>query len=161
MKRPPLLLILTLFAIWLLLAGSWSAGQIALGATLAVVLGLASRSMRPLQPRLRRPHLAVGLILRVLLDIVRSNIGVGRVVLGLIRDRPVRSGFLKIPLELHDPHGLAALAMIVTSTPGTIWAGMSPDGATLTLHVLDLRDEQAMIQMIKERYERPLMELFQ
>ena len=70
----------------------------------------------------------------------------------------VRSGFLDIPLELRDPHALAILAAIVTSTPGTAWAGLSPDGRTLTLHVLDLKDEAAWIQTIKDRYERPLME---
>ena len=48
---------------------------------------------------------------------------------------------MQIPLDLQDAHGLAVLACIVTSTPGTVWVGLSPDGATLTLHVLDLDDE--------------------
>ena len=69
-------------------------------------------------------------------------------------DAQVRSGFLEIPLDLRDDHGLAVLACIVTSTPGTVWAGLSPDRATLTLHVLDLRDEDAWIRTIKQRYER-------
>jgi multicomponent K+:H+ antiporter subunit E len=66
-----------------------------------------------------------------------------------------------IPLELRDPHGLAALAVIVTSTPGTVWAGLSPDGGTLTLHVLDLQDDAEWIHVIKHRYERPLMRIFE
>ncbi len=53
------------------------------------------------------------------------------------------------------------LACIVTSTPGTVWAGLSPDGATLTLHVLDLQDEDEWIRTIKRRYESRLMEIFQ
>ncbi|HEX9772068.1 MAG TPA: Na+/H+ antiporter subunit E, partial [Steroidobacteraceae bacterium] len=90
-----------------------------------------------------------------------SNIGVGRIILGLVRERQVRSGFLAIPLDLRDPHGLAVLAMILTSTPGTIWVDLSPDGGTLTLHILDLRDEAEWIRTIKHRYERPLMEIFE
>ena len=37
----------------------------------------------------------------------------------------------------------------------------SLDAATLLLHVFDLQDEQGMIRMIKDRYEKPLMEIFE
>ena len=105
--------------------------------------------------------MAVLLLSRVFVDILRSNIGVARIVLGLHGKRAVRSAFLEVPLDLRDPHGLAALSTIVTSTPGTIWVDLSLDGATLTLHVLDLHDEQAWIDTIKQRYERLLMEIFE
>jgi len=91
---------------------------------------------------------------------VRSNVAVARIVLGLA-GREIRSGFVEIPLDLQDDHGLAALACIVTSTPGTAWAGLSPDRTTLTLHVLDLEDEGHLIHTIKQRYEQPLMRIFQ
>jgi multicomponent K+:H+ antiporter subunit E len=109
----------------------------------------------------RRLHLAVPLAATVFVDIMRSNYSVARIVLGLVRERQVRSGFLDIPLDLRDPHGLAVLAVIVTSTPGTSWAGIAPDGRTLSLHVLDLQDEAEWIRVIKERYERPLMRIFE
>ncbi len=51
--------------------------------------------------------------------------------------------------------------IIVTSTPGTVWAGLSPAGDALTLHVLDLKDEAEWIRLIKQRYERPLMRIFE
>ena len=80
---------------------------------------------------------------------VRSNLNVARIVLGLVRDRQVRSGFLEIPLELTDPHALTILAVIVTSTPGHRLGGDLPRRSTLTLHVLDLQDEQATIRLIQ------------
>ena len=46
-------------------------------------------------------------------------------------------------------------------TPGTVWANLSLDGTTLTLHVLDLNDEAGWITTIKERYEKLLMEIFE
>jgi len=55
----------------------------------------------------------------------------------------------------------AVLAAIVTSTPGTIWADLTRDGRTLTLHVLDLRDEDQWVRTIKQRYERALIEIFE
>ncbi len=117
--------------------------------------------MRPLRPRLYRPWLAISLLTIVFVDIVRSNIAVGRIILGLVRDRTIRSGLLEIPLDLRDPHGLAVLATIITSTPGTVWVDHEADRAMLTVHILDMRDPQTWIRVIKDRYERPLIRIFQ
>lgn len=160
-KRFPLLLCLVMIAMWLLLNASLSFGQVLLGGVLTLgLLGLAKR-LRPVRPRLARPLLLLPLIAVVLTDVLRSNIGVARVVLGLTGGRPVNSGFLDIPLALRDPHALAVLSAIITSTPGTSWAGVSPDGKWLKLHVLDLQDDQYWIDTIKQRYEQPLMRIFE
>jgi multicomponent K+:H+ antiporter subunit E len=124
------------------------------------VLSWAASTLRPLHARIRRLDIAAGLILVVLGDVVRSNLHVARIILGP-RARRIRSGFVRIPLELRDPHGLAVLAVIVTATPGTVWAGLSPSDDELTLHVLDLADERAVVDLIKQRYERPLMRIFE
>jgi multicomponent K+:H+ antiporter subunit E len=154
-------LVLGLATLWLLLQQSLDPGQIVLAVALAVLLAWASSTFRSLRARLRRIDLAAVLVLVVIKEIVRSNFGVAKVVLGLVRDREVRSGFVQIPLELRDPHGLAALAAIVTATPGTVWAGLSPEGDTLTLHILDIEEEQVWVGYIKERFERPLMRIFE
>ena len=160
-RRVPPLLTILLLAIWLTVGGELSTGQIVFGAVLSVVLVLGIARLRPVRPRLHRLYPAIPLAVTVLVDVLHSNLAVARVVLGLVGNRQVRSGFLEIPLELTDPHGLTILAVIVTSTPGTAWAGMSPDGRTLTLHVLDLQDEQATIDLIKQRYEQPLRRIFE
>lgn len=162
MKIRPLvpLMPLVLLAIWLLLNDSLAPGQIALGVVFAGLVTWAVSRLRPLPAWPRKLHLAVGLSLRVLIDIVRSNIGVGRVILGAAHRQPL-IGFMEIPLDMRDPHGLAMLALIVTGTPGTVWAGHDPEKNILTLHVLDLQDEAAWIRIIKHRYERPLMEIFE
>ncbi len=156
-----LTLVLCLTVLWLILNQTLAPGQIVLGATLALLLTWASSRLRPLRARVRRLDIAAALFLVVLIEIVRSNISVARIVLGWVRDRTVQSGFVQIPLELRDPHGLAALAMIITSTPGTVWAGLSPEGDYLTLHILDLEDEQQWIRYIKDRFERPLVRIFE
>lgn len=161
MRQVPLYLTFTLVGIWLLLNAELSAMSIAFGALLAVLLVLAIAQLRPVRPRLRHVHLAIPLVATLLVDIVLSNLGVARIVLGLVRNRQVRSGFIDIPLELRDPHGLAILAVIVTSTPGTSWAGVAPDGRVLRLHMLDIRDEDEWIRSFKQRYERRLMRIFE
>lgn len=160
-RRVPPVLAGSLLALWLLLNASLSVGHVVLGLVLAVAVAWASSVLRPLQPKLRRASLAAVLLAVVLRDIVRSNFNVARIVLGLVRDRDVHSGFVKIPLALKDPHGLAVLAGIVTSTPGTVWVDHDAATATLTLHVLDVRDETVWIEWIKEPYERLLREIFE
>ena len=148
----------TLLLMWLLLNDSVSLGHVVLGLLFAIALVWASGALRPLTPRIRQAHLALVLLAFVLRDIVRSNIGVARIVLG---GREVHSGFVKIPLELTDPHGLAVLAGIVTATPGTVWVDHDAATSTLMLHVLDLKSETEWIDWIKQRYERLLMGIFE
>jgi multicomponent K+:H+ antiporter subunit E len=163
--RPSLLrqvlLSFLLLTMWVLLNQTLAPGQIVLGAALALLLGWLSTTLRPLRPRVKGLRAAIGLVFLVLADIVRSNLAVARIVLGLVRDREIRSGFVEIPLDMRDPHGLAMLAAIVTATPGTVWVDLSADGSMLTLHVLDLKDEAGWIRWIKERYERRLMGIFE
>ena len=148
----------TLLVMWLLLNDSLSLGHVLLGLLFAVALAWSSGALRPLTPRIRQAHLALVLLAFVLRDIVRSNIAVARIVLG---GREVHSGFVNIPLDLTDPHGLAVLAGIVTATPGTVWVDHDAATSTLTLHVLDLKSETEWIDWIKQRYERLLMGIFE
>jgi len=159
--RKPWLLVAGLTLTWLLLAERISLGQLVLGLGVSLAMVFRFRVVRPLHPRLHRPASALRLLGRVTMDILRSNYNVARIVLGLTGGREIRSGFVEVPLVLRDPHGLATLAAIVTSTPGTVWANLSEDGATLTLHVLDLTDEQGCRNTIKHRYEALLMEIFE
>jgi multicomponent K+:H+ antiporter subunit E len=156
---PTVVLVLTVC--WLVLQETIAFDQILLGAAIAVLLAWASSRLRPLRARIQRLDLLAGLILIVLWEVVQSNIAVARIVLGLVRNREIRSGFVDIPLDLRDPHGLAALAAIITATPGTVWSGLSADSKTLTLHILDIQDEQHWICYIKGRFERPLMRIFE
>jgi len=146
-----------LLLLWVLLNESVSAGQLALGAGLALWLGFASSRLRPLRSRPHKLWLLPGLAWRVAVDIVRSNIAVARLIVAYRRD--FTPGYVHVPLDLRDPHGRALLGCILTYTPGTVWVDVSD--TVLTLHVLDLENEQAWIDLIKQRYERTLMEIFE
>jgi multicomponent K+:H+ antiporter subunit E len=147
-----------LLVLWLLLNGL-SGGHILLGGAFALIGGWALAALEPPKTRARRLVAALRLAAFVLADIVRSNIAVARIILGLGRRRMI-SGFVKIPLELRNPYGLVALACIITSTPGTVWVDFNEASGTLTIHVLDLVDETEWVRTIKGRYERPLLEIF-
>ena len=162
MKRilPSLPLTALLFVVWLLLNQSVSPGTLLMGAVLAVLVPLGTKSLRPGSVTMRKPLVAFKLWAIVMRDFVRSNIRVATLILTR-RPRDIPSGFVQIPLDMRDPHALALLAMILCLTPGTAWAEVSRDRSMLLLHVFEIVDADAMVAMIKQRYERPLMEIFE
>ena len=162
MKRlfPAPWLSLALLALWLLLNLSLSAGNLLLGAALAILAPVMFAPLRPLPVRIRRPGVILKLFFLVGRDVVASNIAVAWGVLRAGKNPP-RSRFIKIPLDLRDANGLAALSMITTVVPGTIWSELALDRSVLLLHVFDLDDEAAFIEHFKTAYERPLMEIFE
>lgn len=162
MKRllPAPLLSAALFALWLTLNQQLGIGHLLLAGTLAIAVPLICAPLRPLPVRIRRPGVVMRLILTVAHDVVVSNLNVGWAVLRA-RRRPPRAAFVTIPLELRDANGLAALAVITTIVPGTVWSELALDRSAFLLHVFDLGDEASFIAWFKARYERPLMEIFQ
>jgi multicomponent K+:H+ antiporter subunit E len=140
---------------WLLLT-SFSLGNLILGTIVATIAGQAASALKPERPRLRRLDLIVRLFGRVMADIVRSNIAVARLIL---TGGPAKSGFVEIPLELRDPTGLAILAIVLTSTPGTAWIDYDSAQGRLLLHVFDLREADDWRDIVKTRYETLLLEI--
>ena len=154
------LLSAALFALWLLLNQSISPGHLVMGALLAVLASWTMAALRPEKPHVGRPMKALRLMALVLIDILRSNIAVARIIVRS-REPGVNAGFMTIPLDMRSHNGLAVLAIIITSTPGTIWVNYDAAKSTLLLHVLDLVDEAVWMRLIKGRYERLLMEIFE
>lgn len=161
MKRllPSPWLSLGLFGGWLLLARSTSVGQVLLGLLAAVLLPLLMAPLRAAPGPLRHWGRLAALVLRVGRDVVRSAIEVAAGVFRAGRCPP-RSAFVVVPLDLHDLHGLAALAMITAVIPGTVWCELAPDRSALLLHVFDVDDEARFIAHFKADYEQPLKDIF-
>lgn len=157
---PAPLISLGLFAVWLLLNRSLSAGHLLLALLLALVLPVMFHQLRPQKVRVRHLVTVLRLCWRVMLDTTQSNYAVLRLLL-LPHTRRHPADFVKIPLELRDPNGLAVLAMIVCITPGTVWAELSRDRSMLMLHVLEVHDREAIVAHVQAHYERPLMEIFE
>jgi multicomponent K+:H+ antiporter subunit E len=148
-----------LIIFWLLLNESISVGHIVLAVAAGLVGGWTLSLLDLPKPHLQRPGAILRLAGRVFVDIVRSNVAVAGIILGFGRSGRA-SGFVDIPIRLRDAYALAALACIITSTPGTLWVGFDEARGTLTIHVLDLTDESEWIDTIKDRYERLLLEIF-
>lgn len=149
-----------LLALWLLLNQALTAGHILLGCLVALAGGWILTVLELPRARLRRPGVMLRLLGRVMIDIVNSNLAVGGIVLGFGR-RERKAGFVNISLDMRNPYGLATLACIITSTPGTLWVKFDAQKGLLTIHVLNLVEEDEWIRTIKGRYERHLLEIFE
>ena len=149
------LLATALTLMWLLLT-SFSLGNLILGGIVAILAGQAMTALEPARPGLRRPDLILRFFGVVMIDIARSNIAVARV---LLRGGPRRSGFVEIPLRMREPVGLAILAIVLTSTPGTAWIDYDSSRGRLLLHVFDLNEGDDWREIVQNRYERLLLEI--
>jgi multicomponent K+:H+ antiporter subunit E len=155
---PSPLLSLTIFVFWLLLSDSYGPRAWLMGGVLGWLLPLFAA-------RLDREFARIGSLRPVprmlgiaLWDIICSNVRVARQVLG--RESALRPGFIWVPLDIANIHGIAALTSMITLTPGTVSAALSDDRRYLLVHVLHLDDPVRLIGEIKTRYEAPLMEIF-
>lgn len=145
------------FVTWLVLNGSVSRGHLVFAAALAVAIPALLGGLWPSDLRLRRPVRALRLLLTLLGDIVVANLQVAVRILG--PGSALRPAFVWLPVELRNPYAIATLAAMVTLTPGTVSADVTPDRRWLLVHALDVTDEVALVRAIKQRYEQPLAEI--
>lgn len=154
------ILSLGLFVASILLSASVAPPSLALAVLLALLAPIIMLALGVDRVRVNAPIAIMRLAIDVVGDILRSNWAVSHIILGRRRHERT-SGFIHIPLDLRDRYGLAVLAIIITSTPGTLWVEYESATGRLLLHVLDLVDEETWVRLIKDRYERRLMEIFE
>jgi len=148
---PSPMLSIMVVAFWLLMSDSFTLGQIVVVPLFAARLDREFARIGTLRPLPR-------LVCVTLWDILMSNIRVALQVLG--PEKNIHPGFIWLPLDIANIHGIAALTSMITLTPGTVSAALSDDRKFLLVHVLHLEDPQDLIDTIKRRYEAPLMEIF-
>jgi multicomponent K+:H+ antiporter subunit E len=148
-----------LLATWLILNGSLSIGHCLLGTLLALVVPLATRHLRPGDPKGRHLGVILKLALRVARDIVAANVDVARRVLGA--ERHLHPAFVRVPLDVRSPHAAVSLMAVISLTPGTLSAELDGQMRVLLVHALHVDDEAALVAGIKADYEAPLKEIFE
>jgi len=155
---PHPILSLALITAWLWLSGPVTPGSTAQALIIALIIPQVMRRLEPDRSRVRNPMALLRLLGRVAVDVVKSNYHVARII--LFQNPKMHSGFIHVPLTLRNRYGLAVLSIILTSTPGTLWVQYDRRTGELLLHVLDLTDAQEWRDLIRDRYETLLLEIF-
>jgi multicomponent K+:H+ antiporter subunit E len=152
---------LGLCLLWLLLNQGIAPADLLLGAALGIAAPLLARKLQPLgYPRLRAPLVLARLLAMASVEVVRSCFAVCRIIL-FADYAKVNSQFIRVPLRLRDPYGLALLSGLINLTPGTVWVEILPETHELVLHVFDLQDANEWVEIVRDRYEQPIIEIFE
>jgi multicomponent K+:H+ antiporter subunit E len=143
---------------WLVLNDPRTPGTWVMGLVLAWALPWSTRRLWTETIRVRSLPRILAYIGLVVYDVFVSNIR----VCWLILTRPTRLTpvLVKMPLAIRDPYGIAALAATISYTPGTVAVDVSPDRSFLLVHVFHTSDPRRVVQDLKQRYERRLLEIF-
>jgi multicomponent K+:H+ antiporter subunit E len=142
---------------WVMLSHSLDAATLLMALLLAIVI---PRLIRPFVER--TPDIqwlpSFKLFLVVLWDIIISNVRVAKLVLG--PTDKLEPKWFRVPLETQHEQVNTLLAMIITTTPGTVTAGIDQDRGDILVHALSTNDVEEEIKTIKARYEQPLIKIF-
>jgi multicomponent K+:H+ antiporter subunit E len=156
---PHPLLSASLTLLWILLMNAVSAGTLLFGLLLGWAIPFATERYWPERVRVRRPMTLLRYIGVVLLDILKGSFLVAyRILRG---PKALRPAFVVIPLRLRSDLGISLLANTISLTPGTVSALLSKDRRSLTVHALHADDPSAIVQEIQQRYEEPLLKIFE
>lgn len=90
-------------------------------------------------------------------ELIKSSVVVARAAFA--RDLTMASAIIAVPIDLRTDLGIAALANLVSLTPGTTSLHVSEDRRTLYVHCLDAPSADDVIRDIKETFERRLKEI--
>ncbi|WP_455466053.1 Na+/H+ antiporter subunit E [Bartonella sp. B39] len=143
---------------WLTLNG-FSLSQLLLGIIIALFSGWVMRILEPEKITIKNWRAVFRLIFRMFVDSIISNVSVAYFVLTK-RSQKQQSGFIVVPLLLESPTALAVLACVLAVTPGTVWIAYNKKNGELLLHVLNFKNEYNYQQVIKQRYEQLILEIF-
>lgn len=148
-----------LWLVWLLLVRSASPGHLVLGGVLGLTIPFFTRLFWEAPPDVLRYRPAFRLVPLFLWDVLVANVAVA--VLIVNPRRTPRPAWIVIPLDIRDPYAITTLANMISLTPGTVSSKLTPDRLELLVHVIDTDDPEGEVNRIKQRYERPLQEIFE
>ena len=157
---PHPLLSITLTLVWLGPVNKVTQGKVLLGVIFGGIVPMITAPYWPDRPTLRRPMVAIRYVLVALWDIVVANVQVA-LMIAFKRNADFKSQWITVPLDLTSPEAITVLAGTITMTPGTLSATLSADARSILVHCLHTEDPEGEVTTIKERYERPLKEVFE
>jgi multicomponent Na+:H+ antiporter subunit E len=141
-----------LLALWILLWGDLSVGNVVSGVAVAVAVLAVSRLPRAADSdqRMRiRPLSLAWFFVYVLFKLVESNLYLAWEI--LTPTNKITNGVIAVPLRTSSPSAMMVVANVITLTPGTMTIEVAGDPPVLYVNVLHLHDV--------ERVRRDLLHL--
>lgn len=143
--------------IWLMLAQGIDASDLLTAFLLGLVVPHLVDPFIAKAPKINW-FIAIKLFFVVLWDIIVSNFVVAKLVLGPKRNLAPK--WFRVPLATSNEQVNALLAMIISTTPGTVSAGIDQERGDILVHALNTHNTDTDVQNIKSRYETKLIQIF-
>lgn len=152
------LLINVLIAImWMFMQSSYTVGSFIFGYMIGLFVLFILRRFLVFNFYLRRLWAIVKLILLFIVELIKANLDVVRVVL---RPKMIhKPGIVAVQTNLNSNVEITLLAALISLTPGTVSMEFSDDSKTIYIHALDVPNKDEFIEDIHSSFERAIMEV--
>lgn len=146
---------------WTALTGELSWANLLLGLFFGYIILIfaAQRGLTDRPTYVWRVWRTLTFLLFFLSELVKSNLRITAEV--LTPTHYLKPGVIALPLEASAPLEITLLSNIITLTPGTLGLEVSQDRKILYVHsmYIDINDLEGTKRELKEKFERPLLEV--
>ena len=145
---------------WAALQGEFSLSTLVTGHVLGylILLGLVRGGVLGRSTYIGKVHLAAGLGLFFLWELVRANL---RLAFDVATPRfHMKPGIIALPLDVTQDSEILLLAMLVNLTPGSVALDVSDDRRVMYIHVMYISSPDDARAEIKQGFERRILRLF-
>lgn len=142
---------------WTFMQSSYTIGSFIFGYIIGLFALFILRRFLVSEFYLRRVWAFVKLIMLFIVELIKANIDVVKVVL-----RPKlnhKPGIIAVQTNLETNLEITLLAALISLTPGTVAMDFSDDSKTIYIHALDAPDKDEFIDDIHNSFERAIMEV--
>lgn len=148
---------LLIAVIWMFLQESYMMSTFIFGFIIGLFILFILRRFMKFDFYFTRVIAFVRLILLFLIELIKANIDVARIVLSpKLNHKP---GIIAVDTDLETDIEKATLAALITLTPGTVSMDFSADSKTIYVHTIDVDDRDEMVSEIKYSFEKAIMEV--
>ncbi|WP_080874683.1 Na+/H+ antiporter subunit E [Oceanobacillus timonensis] len=152
------ILINVLLAIlWMFLQNEYTAVNFISGYVIGILILFIIRRFLKFEFYLKRVWAIIKLIYLFIVELIKANIDVVKVVLKPKQDH--QPGIVAVRTKLESHFEISILAALITLTPGTISMDFSQDSKTIYIHSLDVPDKESMIKNVHDSFEKAIMEV--
>lgn len=143
--------------IWVFLQNNFTASSFFFGYLVGIIILFILRRFLVFDFYMNRVWALVKLIMLFIIELVKANIDVVKIVLSPRLNN--QSGIVAVKTRLETDVEITLLAALISLTPGTISMDFSADGKTIYIHSLDVPDKEEMIEQIQNSFESAIMEV--
>lgn len=133
-----------------------------LGFILSTLIPLLTLSFCPKKVHINSLLTLLKIPVVVFYDIIVANLFVAKLILGPSKN--LKPAFFYLELDLQNPLAISILSNTIALTPGTVSCDFINDknkpSKYLLIHALHSEDIDGLIKTIKQRYEAPLIKVF-